>query len=352
MKKIIFLLPAMIYAPIGGFKVIYEYGNRLAEDGFNVTMVYPALRSIERVRFSQYLKALEPYIRHKLKKPKWFNFHPAIKHVSVIDLSEKFIPRADIYIATAMETAVYLNKYKRVKDSQKKYFIQGFENWNFGEDKLLETWRYKMNKIVIAPWLYEKMRSIGEDAALVENGFDFSVFRKDIDYREKDKFQAIMLYHTSKLKGCEDGIKAMKLVKDTFPQFKLVLFGTPKKPTDLPCWITYYQNPDKETHNKIYNESAIFVGPSYSEGFCLTPPEAMQCGCAVACTDIGGYTVVAHHNETALLSEVGDINSLAENIIKLITDDELRYRIADNGYKNIQQYTWERAYPKFRKALK
>lgn len=353
MERIAFLLPAMVSSPVGGFKIVYEYGNRLASDGYQVTMLYPATRFIGKMGFSQWIKSVEPHIRHKLKKkPKWFEFHPEVKHVSVFSLRENNVPKADKYIATSMETSIFLNEYKNIRPDQKFYFIQGFESWNFGEEKLLETWKYKMNKIVIAPWLLDVAKSLNEEAALVENGFDFSVFRKDIDYKEKNKYQAIMLYHTSKLKGCEDGIKAMKLVKDRFPQFKLLLFGTPDRPADLPSWITYYQKPDKGTHNRIYNESAIFVGPSYSEGFCLTPPEAMQCGCAVACTNIGGYTVVAHHNETALLSEVGDINSLAENVIELIADDELRYRIADNGYKNIQQYTWDRAFSKFKMALK
>lgn len=101
-------------------------------------------------------------------------------------------------------------------------------------------------------------------------------------------------------------------------------------------------------HNEIYNTSAIYVGASYSEGFCLTPPESMMCGCAVACTDIGGYKTVCIDGITALLSPVGDFRLLADNIIRLIENDKLRYNIANNGYDYVQQFTWEKAYNKFR----
>lgn len=38
---------------------------------------------------------------------------------------------------------------------------------------------------------------------------------------------------------------------------------------------------------------------------------------------------------------------MADNIIRLIENDELRYDIANNGYNYVQQFTWEKAYDKF-----
>ena len=41
-RSITFLLPCRNPTPVGGFKIIYEYANRLANDGFNVNLVYSA----------------------------------------------------------------------------------------------------------------------------------------------------------------------------------------------------------------------------------------------------------------------------------------------------------------------
>ena len=40
MKKVTFLLPRTGEVPIGGFKIVYEYGNRLAQRNVQVTFVY------------------------------------------------------------------------------------------------------------------------------------------------------------------------------------------------------------------------------------------------------------------------------------------------------------------------
>ena len=160
-----------------------------------------------------------------------------------------------------------------------------------------------------------------------------------------------MLYHIAEWKGCEDGFKVLNIVKERYSELSVNLFGVFPRPQFLPELYHYYENPDKETHNKIYNEAAIFIGTSHEEGFGLTPAEAMQCGCAVACTDNGGYREFCIDNETALLSPIKDYKALANNIIRLIEDEALRFRIAKTGYENIKNFTWERAYNKFLKVI-
>ena len=77
----------------------------------------------------------------------------------------------------------------------------------------------------------------------------------------------------------------------------------------------------------------------------------MICGAAVACTDNKGYLEMAKDGETALVSPIKDSKALAENIIRLINDDELRYRIATNGNRFIQRFTWDESYAKLKRTL-
>ena len=57
---------------------------------------------------------------------------------------------------------------------------------------------------------------------------------------------------------------------------------------------------------------------------------------------------MAIDGETALVSPVGDSEAMANNIIRLIEDEELRYRIANDGYQFIQRFTWEESYHKLK----
>ena len=60
---------------------------------------------------------------------------------------------------------------------------------------------------------------------------------------------------------------------------------------------------------------------------------------------------MAQDGVNALVSPVGEAEALAMNIIKLIEDDQLRYRLANAGYELIQNFDIEKSIEKFEQAL-
>ena len=356
-RRVVFFLPGIANRPIGGYKVVYEYANRLVDDGYIVNIIYPAYMHIESdssvLRLLRLVKAVFRYLYCLITKSHscrlWFNLDERVKESVVPSLNEKWCPKSDIYVATSVRTAIYLNKYK--KNKQKLYLIQGYEKWgNVTEEKLKETYQFDLRKIVISKWLY-KIVSKYDDSVLIPNGFDFTFFKKNVDIEDRCKYNISMMFHEQELKGCNDGFKALDIVKKVFPQLQVALFGVYPKPENLPDWITYYRQPDKITFNNIYNNSAIFIATSHYEGWGLTVGEAMMCGCAVACTDNDGYREMAIDGETALLSPIKNHVALAENIIKLINNDSLRFKIARAGYESIKKFNWETSYKKFKSCI-
>lgn len=73
----------------------------------------------------------------------------------------------------------------------------------------------------------------------------------------------------------------------------------------------------------------------------------MICGCAVVCTDNGGFSMMVKNNETGLISPIYDVKKLAENISQLIKNDALRIKLAKNGNEFIQKFTWKNAFKDF-----
>jgi glycosyltransferase involved in cell wall biosynthesis len=116
----------------------------------------------------------------------------------------------------------------------------------------------------------------------------------------------------------------------------------------LPEWFEYYENPDRETHNSIYNNASIYIAPALVEGFGLTVGEAMICGCAVVATRIDGYSVLCRDNETAVMCAAANSDDLARAITGLILDRQLRIKIATEGHQTISAYTWDSAYAKMK----
>jgi glycosyltransferase involved in cell wall biosynthesis len=139
-------------------------------------------------------------------------------------------------------------------------------------------------------------------------------------------------------------MKALELAREGFPAMQAVLFGVFPRPQNLPHWVEYHENPpQEELVDKIYNGSRIYLCPSWTEGFHLAPAEAMACGCSVVSTDIGGVRDYAEDGVTALLSPPQNPDALAQNITRLLQDDELRIRLAKAGHERIQGFTWERS---------
>lgn len=354
-KTICFLMP--FYKgdyPVGGLKIVLQYANRLAKDGHKVKIVYPyTVRYNAQLSFYQRLRNIKTYYANRKvewrNSDNWFNKNAGVEEIEVYSLGYKHVPKADIYIATGVETSDYVKDYP-VKD--KYYFIQGYEDWGRSTSELLKTYHYPLSKIAISTWLQKIVMKEREKCSLVTNGFELDKFYVTIPPQERCKTNICMLYHTQNLKNSLLGFRALEIVHQKYPSLTVSLFGAPKNPENLPIWYHYKQQPSSEELLDIYNNAAIFVGTSNIEGWGLTVGEAMLCGEAVACTDIDGYKEMANHNSNALLSPVGDAEQLAKNIIRLIENDELRIQLAHRAAEDIKRFSIEKSYQDFKKVLK
>lgn len=78
------------------------------------------------------------------------------------------------------------------------------------------------------------------------------------------------------------------------------------------------------------------VAPSHEEGWGLPACEALQCGCALVATDIGGHREFLRNGHNALLYPPGDIRALRAAVERLRTDEDLRVRLARKGVEDMQ----------------
>jgi glycosyltransferase involved in cell wall biosynthesis len=257
----------------------------------------------------------------------------------------KHIPDGDAVFATAWQTAEYVLDYPQEKGA-KFYLIQSYEVWSGPKERVDATWRAPFKKVVIAQWLYDKGVELGALASgmiHIPNGMDHTRYRVllPIDNRPP---RVAMMHSRLSVKGGQDGLHAIGSAKARVPHLEALVFGTDARPRGLPGWIRYFRDPPQsDLIRNIYNESSIYLCPSLTEGWALPPAEAMACGCALVSTDIGGGHDYAEHEATALLSPAGNPQALADSIVRAVSDDDLRVRLAKAGNARIQEFTWERS---------
>ena len=94
----------------------------------------------------------------------------------------------------------------------------------------------------------------------------------------------------------------------------------------------------------IYTGAAIFAFPSiWDEPFGMPLVEAMASGCAVVATHNGAFGEIVADGATGLLVERANPQALADAIVRLCQNDDLRLRLAVAGqYRARQRFDWDR----------
>ena len=91
-----------------------------------------------------------------------------------------------------------------------------------------------------------------------------------------------------------------------------------------------------------YRDADVLVNPSFSESFGRSLIEAMSCGVPVVATRVGGMAEIIEDSKTGLLVEPGDAPALAEAVLRLLADKDLRRSMGEAGRQRvIDSFSWE-----------
>ena len=166
-------------------------------------------------------------------RPAWFPVRPEVRLLWHPTPAAQNLPDADAVVATAWQTAEWVAAYPPQK-GERFYLVQHYETWSGPPARVDGSLKLPLRKLVIARWLQEVVRDLGEEADYLPNGLDFETFGVDLPPEARSGCRAMMLYHEADWKGSQDGLQALHLVKERFPALQATLFGVPKEPDGLP----------------------------------------------------------------------------------------------------------------------
>jgi glycosyltransferase involved in cell wall biosynthesis len=79
------------------------------------------------------------------------------------------------------------------------------------------------------------------------------------------------------------------------------------------------------------------------EGFGLVVIEANARGTPAVAYDVPGLRTSIRNGETGILVENGNVSALADAIINIVKDTELRNRLTENALRYSKQFSWDNA---------
>jgi len=104
--------------------------------------------------------------------------------------------------------------------------------------------------------------------------------------------------------------------------------------------ILYTDYVPDEDLPKFYSYADLLVHPSLSEGFGLTPLEAMACGTPVISSTGGSLKEVI--GDSGMFFEPTDTDSMGRLIVKVLGDGDLRKRLVEKGFAQTLKFSWEK----------
>ncbi len=150
----------------------------------------------------------------------------------------------------------------------------------------------------------------------------------------------LFLGRLSEAKGFFDLLEAVALVKRRGVHFQLRCGGhgdakvirNELRRLDIEDSVVLLGWVKGETKDKEIEQASVFVLPSYIEGLPMGVLEAMAAGVPVVASSVGGIPDAIDDEHTGFLVSPGDIEALADRMIRLLSEPDLRERFSVEGH--------------------
>ena len=204
-----------------------------------------------------------------------------------------------------------------------------------------------------------RLFNIQREVKVIYNFIDFERFKKV----NKDHFKKIIapegeriLVHTSnfrRVKRVEDVILIFKQVQEKHPSKLLMIGDGPERQNaerlcrDLGLGNEVRFLGKQDAIEELLAICDLFIMPSESESFGLAALEAMACEVPVVSSNGGGLPEVNIHGVTGFLSEVGDVDEMAQYAIQLLSDDAMLQQFRINALAQAKRFDLENILPDY-----
>ncbi|ANY68902.1 N-acetyl-alpha-D-glucosaminyl L-malate synthase BshA [Paenibacillus sp. BIHB 4019] len=156
-----------------------------------------------------------------------------------------------------------------------------------------------------------------------------------LDYASPNEKILMHISNFRPVKRVSDVIEIFQQVAKKVPS-KLLLVGEGPELSKIQCKIREMGLEDRvvflgkqEDVAQVISLADVLLLPSEKESFGLVALEAMACGVPTIGSTAGGIPELVTHGETGFLSPIGDVDSMAANAIRLLTDEELHAKFKE-----------------------
>jgi L-malate glycosyltransferase len=201
--------------------------------------------------------------------------------------------------------------------------------------------------VVPSGYLVDVMREFNLSAQVVPNIVDLSQFR----YRRRGPLRPHLVctrgFHP--YYGVDVVVRAFAEVKKSYPDAQLDLVGGGVLEGEIRSLVqqlalsgvNFLGVASHKDIGRFYDGADIFVNASNLDNMPVSVLEAFASGTPVVTTSPESIRYIVDHERTGLLSEVGNAEALAKNILRVLRDSDLATRLSENAIVESNRYSWK-----------
>ena len=190
-----------------------------------------------------------------------------------------------------------------------------------------------------------------ENITVVYNGIDHELYKPNPG-RKSPYPHVVYVGRIKRYKNLVHLVKAMKTVISKLSldnSIKLAIAGKGDckelkvlaSELGIKSYVEFLGEVSEREKIELLQSAWVYVTPSTREGWGLTVLESMACGTPAIGYNVPGIRDAIRTGETGFFVPYGDINSLAETMVRVLVDGGLRRKLAKNAYEWSLNFNWD-----------
>lgn len=250
---------------------------------------------------------------------------------------------SDALVATEWRTAYTARGLGNT--AQKFYFVQDLEHLFHPEGSLREfakhTYQWNFYGVAAGEWIANTLRKeFGMNCSTFGFSYDCDLYSPNGISRRSGQRKRVLFYARpeTERRGFELGLLALSIVARNMPNTEFILVGSSLPSVKLPFRAIFLGALTSRELGTLYRSCDVALVLSHTN-VSLLPLELMACGCAVV-SNSGPNVEWLVTGETGQLADANPA-ALADAIVTLLRDEELRARKSAAGLAFAQQTDWK-----------
>lgn len=191
---------------------------------------------------------------------------------------------------------------------------------------------------------------------VVHNGIDeVDYIRGDVSpkaikkLKEQGKKIVLFVGRITLQKGPDYFVRVACKVSKQFPEVLFVVAGSGDMEWKMIQEVAYQKIADKfifagflrgKELDSVYQIADLYIMPSVSEPFGITPLESLMHGTPAIISKQSGVSEVVSH---VLRADFWDIDDMADKVLSVLQNDVLKFTLSREGKKDVKKINWKKA---------